>query len=172
MKKIQARMIIEILGRPPEHIVSSLNMLLDRLAKESEVKILERKVMDPILVKDSKDLYTTFAEVVLEIDSLEKYFVILFAYLPANFEIISPEELVLSNQLLSAVTSKLVQRLHEYDSLAKNVIGERDIILKKLQEVAPHLFKHEQPQEQSKQAQKTQKKKPKKQRKEKTKRKK
>lgn len=141
MKKIQASFILEILGRPKEHILDGLNQLIQRLSKEQGVVILEQIVHEPHLVKDSKDLFTTFAELTLEIDNLPTFFGLLFGYMPANVEIISPEEISIKNTDFNELGSRIMHRLHDYDAVAKKMIYERDVLLRKLQEVAPHLFK-------------------------------
>lgn len=145
MEKIQARVILEILGRPPEHITSSLGALIDRMAKEQGVKILDKKMHEPIEVKDSKDLYTTFAEILAELDSFEIFIGIMFAYMPANIEIISPEKVVFTNTSFNFLSGRLLTRLHEYDAIAKKMIMDRDFLVNKLKEVAPDLFKENPP---------------------------
>ncbi len=132
--------VLEILGRPKEHILEALNTLIERIGSEKGVKILNKRINEPIEVKDSKDLFTTFAELDLEVDSLVQYFGILFAYMPAHIEIIKPEKLSLSNFDLNEIGNRLAQRLHDYDAITKNSMLERDAIMRKLYEVAPHLF--------------------------------
>ncbi len=141
MDKLQIQAIFEILGRPPEHITEALNLLIERLGAEKGVKVIQKQMHEPIEVKDSKDLYTSFADVSLELDSVINYFNVLFAYMPAHTEMIYPEKISFSNSELNEFANQLVLRLHNYDAITKNVLVERDIILKKLQEVAPHLFK-------------------------------
>lgn len=141
MKKLNVRIVIEILGRPPEHVKSSLSALIDRLEKEKGVKINERKIHDPIPAEGSDNLFTTFAEVFAELESIENYLGIIFAYMPSNIEIISPEQITLTNADLNHLGNKLALRLHDYDNITKRVVVERDTFLKKLQEVAPYLFK-------------------------------
>ncbi len=141
MEKIQASLIIEILGRPPEHVKESLATLVTKLGSEKGVKILNKQIHPPVPVKDSKDLFTTFAEIDLELDTLANYFGVLFAYMPSHIEITSPEKLAISNIDLNELANVLVQRLHNYDAIAKQIITERDILLNKLKEVAPYLFK-------------------------------
>ena len=145
MEKIHSRMILEILGRPPEHLKESLKLLVEKVGKEEGVKILNSQIHEPIEVKDSKDLFTTFAEIELSIDTIEKYLGLIFAYLPANMELISPEKISISNEQITLLGTRLAQRLHDYDAIAKRTIMEKDAILKKLYEVAPHLFKREAP---------------------------
>ena len=133
MEKLQANLILEILGRPKEHLKGALNELVNKLGTEKGMKIIEKNLHEPIPVKESKDLFTTFAEILIELDSLENYFGLMFAYMPANFEIINPERIILSNVNLNDLMSKLIHRLHDYDAIAKRALIDNDILTKKLQ---------------------------------------
>ena len=119
---------------------------------EEGVKIIEKKVHEPKPLENS-NMFTTFAEVVAELDSLSNYFGIIFSYMPANIEIISPTEMKIKNHEFTELANRLLSRLHEYDALTKRAISERGIVLEKLREVAPHLFKKEV--EESKKAEET-----------------
>lgn len=143
MDKLQASLILEVLGRPKEYIAESLNTLVVKMGSEKGVKIVSKQYHEPAPVKDTKDLFTTFAEVNVELDSLIHYFGIIFSYFPSHIEMISPENFELSNYELNELGNALVQRLHNYDSVVKQTLAERDILKNKLREVAPHLFKQE-----------------------------
>ena len=151
MKKIQARMILEILGRPPEHIKEAMNVLMQRLKTEPGLTIIEETHHEPLKVADSKDMYTSFSEIVFEVESLSMYFGIIFAYMPSNIEVLSPQEIPMVNADLNEITGLLTQRLHDYDSIAKRMMNERHIFEQKLREVAPHLFQRQTPQQQQSQ---------------------
>lgn len=140
MEDLLVNIVIEILGRPKEHIKEALQSLVLRLGEEKGIKILDKTIHEPIPVKDTKDLFTTFAEVSLSLDSITNYFGVLFGYMPSHIELVNPEKLSLTNFDLNELGNKLVQRLHDYDAITKNVLVEKDMLLKKLQEVAPHLF--------------------------------
>lgn len=126
-------MVFEIMGRPAEHIVSALNQLIDRIAKEQGANVIERKIHDPIPVKDSKDLFTTFAETVVSFDSVISCFRIIFTYLPANIEIISPEHIKFRNDDLTTLANAFAARLHDYDAIAKRLVSEREALANNLQ---------------------------------------
>lgn len=143
MGKIQARFILEILGRPKEHVETALSSLIEKISTEKGVLILEKTLHDAIPVKDSKDLFTSFAELTIEVDNLMVYFGIMFAYMPSNTEIIYPESMTLNNFDLNELSHRLIQRLHDYDAIAKRMIMEKNILEAKLKEVAPHLFKQD-----------------------------
>ena len=68
------------------------------------------------------------------------YYGIIFAYMPSNIEVLSPQEVTLSNADFNEITGILTQRLHDYDAIAKRMVSERHILEQKLREVAPHLF--------------------------------
>lgn len=147
MSSIKARMILEILGRPKEHIVEALSSLVEKMEKDDGLKVLEKKIHEPIEVQDAKDLFTTFAEVLVDMKDLEGYWNALFKYMPANVEIISPESIQLTSNSLNFAGNKLMARLHEYDAIAKTALQDRQMLIGKLREVAPHLFKKPEQQE-------------------------
>lgn|SRR3989338_4685470 len=148
MEKLQANIILEILGRPPEHIKEALNTLTAKLGSENGIKIIEKTIHEPIPVKDSKDLFTTFADITLELESLINYFNLIFSYMPSHIELINPEKIILTNIDFNELGNKLIQRLHDYDAITKKTLYDNKILMEKLQEVAPHLFN--QPQQISK----------------------
>jgi len=150
MEKIHASLVLEILGRPKEHVKEALNTLVIKMGSDKGVKLLNKSYHEPVPVEDSKDLFTAFAEVTVELDTLANYIGIIFAYMPSHIEIIKPENLSVNKAELNELANVLAQRLHNYDAVTKQMIAERDTVLKKLYEIAPHLFKQpEQPQQQA-----------------------
>ena len=73
MDNIRADMVFEILGRPAEHLKLALSQLIEKLCSEKGMKILNKTVHEPVEVKETKNLYTTFAEVSLECDLIENF---------------------------------------------------------------------------------------------------
>lgn len=133
-------MILEILGRPPGHIKEAMSVLVQRLKSEPGVRVIDETHHEPVKVQDTKDLYTSFSEILFEVESLTMYFGIIFAYMPSNVEILSPQEIAMANTDLNEITGILAQRLHDYDAIAKKMVSERHILEQKLREVAPALF--------------------------------
>ena len=132
MSKFQVNIILEVLGRPKEHVKGALNELVTRLDSEKEVKIIEKNLHDPLPVESAKDLFTTFAELTLELESLNTLFGLIFAYMPANIEVISPQKINLSNIELNDLGNRLVQRLHDYDAITKKALYENELLMEKL----------------------------------------
>ena len=140
-EKLQAQMILEIMGRPAEHVKEALNALIVKLGSEQGVNILDKKCHEPASVKDHSDIYTTFADITLELDEIGHYFFIIFAYMPSHIEIVQPEKFLLANFDLNDIGNGLIQRLHNYDAVTKNALAERNFLLEKIKEVSPELHK-------------------------------
>lgn len=140
-EKLEVIMILELLGRPPEHLEEGLKTLVTKLSSEKGIKIKEKVFHPPTPIKDSKDLFTAFAEITAEFNELGNFFGIIFAYMPSHIELIKPESIKLSNSDLNDTGNKLIQRLHSYDAIVKNTLNERDFLLEKLKDAAPEIYK-------------------------------
>ena len=69
MSRIRALFIFEIMCRPPEHIVESLNKLVDQLGEQKGVEIIRKEFREAKRVEEeNSDMYTSFAEVELYAD--------------------------------------------------------------------------------------------------------
>jgi hypothetical protein len=132
MEEIQARLVIEMMGRPAEHLTATLNALIERMGNEKGVKITHKKLYDAAPIKDSKDLFSAFFELEVTFDSLNALLGIMFAYMPSNVEIMAPQKLSFSREDISALANNLVARLHGYDGVAKNLISQRDVAYNQL----------------------------------------
>lgn len=140
MSNISASIVLEILGRPAENVTSALHALVAKLENEKGVKLLEKNFNDPLPVESSQNLFTSFVELKLEFDKIENFFGIVFAYMPSHVEISTPEKIVLSNSNLNELANVLVQRLHNYDAIAKKILVEREIFLNKIKALSPETY--------------------------------
>jgi hypothetical protein len=135
--KVTAMLVIEILGRPKEHIVESLQKIIDQIKEERGVKLEESKIHEPKEVKDQKDLFTTFAEVEIKVESPLNLAILMFKYMPAHMEIISPEKISLTNNGYGDILNELTRRLHGYDEVARVLQAEKQILTNQLEKLSP-----------------------------------
>lgn len=144
INKLKILLIYEILGRPPEHIKESLEALIKSIGSNPGIKVIEEKIHEPHLIDEEKmeqldqkvdELYSTFAEVELEVDDLSIVFALVLNTLPSSIEIIEPTELKLKNFDLSTVLSQLAVKLHQYDEVTKGLVLERNQLIKIIKEI-------------------------------------
>ena len=118
-KKFTAIMIVEVMGRPKEHLVKTLENISKEISEEKGVKLQSKKINEPSLVKDQKDLFTTFAELEVEVDEPIILSSLMFKYMPSHVEVVEPEKFVLTNVEYGDVLNELTRRLHRYEELVK-----------------------------------------------------
>ena len=157
-RKINVSFIVEILGRPKEHLKTSLEGMLGKLDEEKGVTIIEKKIHEPKefenkvddsekkdelkekiesgnkLVMENK-LFTTFAEVEVELDDLNALMVLSFNYMPSNIEINYPEHFVLKNSDIGGILTNTILRLHRYDEIVKKITIDKKILEEKIKEL-------------------------------------
>lgn len=133
--KIIAMLILDIVGRPKEHLVETLEKIIGEMDKEKGVIIKSKEIKEPTLMKDQKNFYTTFAEIEVEVEDVLYLAILMFKYMPAHIEIISPEIIALSNNGLNDIFNELVRRLHGYDEVARMMQMEKNGLLKKIKEL-------------------------------------
>jgi len=132
---IKATIILEIIGKPPEHLVETLEGLSKNIDEEKGVVVLGKKINEPILMKDSKEFYTTFAEIEIEVEDILYLAVVMFKYMPAHVEVVEPELIALTNNGWTDILSELTRRLHGYDEIARMMQIQNSQMQKKMDEL-------------------------------------
>ncbi|MCX6746928.1 MAG: hypothetical protein NTU63_02215 [Candidatus Pacearchaeota archaeon] len=131
-KNIKASLILEVIGFPPEHLTETLETLIKQIGEEKGVKILEKKMNPPVLIKEQKNFYSSFAEIIVEVEDILSIAILLFKYMPCHVEIISPQSITLPNTEWSDIFSELARRLHGYEEIVRIMQSESNILQKKL----------------------------------------
>ena len=149
-QKIRVMLMLEIIGKPPEHLITTLEDLIKKLGEEKGVIVKSKDIKEPkpmaekIEVMDSGekkkstppgDFYTTFAEIEIEIEEITSLAYLMFMYMPAHVEIISPELIALTNNGWNEMFNELVRRLHGYNEVARVLQVEKEILAKKVKEL-------------------------------------
>ena len=133
--KIRAILIVEVLGKPPEHLKNTLGKIAEAIGSEKDVEVKEKKINEPIEMANKKGYYTSFAEIEVETKAVIQLIMIMFKYMPAHIELLSPENLKLSNNELGELFNEVGRRLHGYDEIARVIQLEKNILEKKLKEL-------------------------------------
>lgn len=132
---IRAVLILDMIGKPAEHLLETLEKLIGEMKIENGVKVISTEIKEPTLLKDTKDFYTTFAEIEVEVEELAYIAMLMFKYMPAHIEVISPEEITASNNVWGEVLSEIIRRLHSYDEVARVMQLKYHKLLKKVKEL-------------------------------------
>ena len=116
---IRAVFIVEVLGRPAEHIKQMLEEHVKKIDDMKGVTVASISVSDAKELEKEKDFYTCFAEVEVEAESLLHLVHVIFDYMPASVEIIKPDKVEFDIADATSLLNTLSGRLHSYDEIAK-----------------------------------------------------
>ena len=129
---IKAIMILEVIGKPPEHLKETLEDLTNKVGEEKGVTVDSKKINEPVFMKDQKEFYTTFAEIELEVEDVMILNMLMFKYMPAHIEVLSPELIALSNNGWNDIFNELIRKLHGYDEVARVLQAQNAMMQKKM----------------------------------------
>ena len=96
-EKIVASFIIEVVGKPPEHLNKVLEGIIEKINEEKGVKVLNSKIHDSKPLKEAKEFFINFAEIEIQVSEILTLMKIMFMYMPAHIEILEPASINLTN---------------------------------------------------------------------------
>lgn len=128
---IQARIVLEIIGKPKEHVEKTMKDYVEKIKKENEMEVLhvdinevqkqETGVQGDKLIKE---IWATFAEMEILFKNLPAITYFCFEYMPSSIEIIEPQDLHTNGNDLTGFFTDLQFRLHQVDMVAKQQKSE------------------------------------------------
>ena len=126
---IRCRTIIEVLGKPREHVESSIKDYVEHIKKDAELVILNEDYSE---ISEQGKLWSQFVELELVIKGTSKLIAFCFDYMPSSLEILKPEQLIMTNPELSSFLNDLQARLHNVDMAVKQLRAENDFLKMKM----------------------------------------
>ncbi|MFP4117308.1 MAG: hypothetical protein ACLFTR_00110 [Candidatus Woesearchaeota archaeon] len=108
--------IIEVLGKPKEHVEKALNDYLSKI-KESKLIFIKEETSEAKEVEDS--MFSTFSEVELMAKGTDALINFCFDYMPSSIEVVEPSILKYSSKALTDFLNDLQTRLHNLDMMVK-----------------------------------------------------
>lgn len=122
---LRCRIILEMLGKPKEHIEDTLKSYVQKIKEDDNLLILNETFAEP---NEKGDLWTIFVELEMVIKSIPELIGFCFDYMPSSVEILKPQELTLKNREVSAFINDLQAKLHTVDMVVKKLRAENDFL--------------------------------------------
>jgi len=124
--------ILEVLGRPKEHLVDTLEEISKQIDSEKGVNVTSKIIHEPKEIENNPEMFSSFAEIEISINDLSLLINLVFKYMPSLIEIISPERISLSNTDFSDTLNEIARRLHRYDEVVRVMDAEKKILERQL----------------------------------------
>jgi len=125
------RTLIEVLGKPKEHVEEALKGYVAKLKEDDRYKVLSEEFA-AIEKNEKEELWATFAELEIKTESVDHIIDFCFDYMPSLIEILEPAELTLADTQIATFLNDLQAKLHQVDMVAKQVKMENDLLKKNL----------------------------------------
>ncbi len=119
------RAVLEVAGRPQEHVAQSLKEYITKLKKDKKYAVIAEEIAE-VQKQKEQELWMVFAELEIKTDSLGNIIDFCFDYMPSLVEILHPPEVQLSNNNMSSLLNDMQARLHQVDMVAKQLRLENE----------------------------------------------
>ena len=122
-------MIVEMAGRPAEHLTTALEEHIGVLNKVDDITVHSIKVSEPVEIKMEEDMqgdvmFTAFAEADFEADSFSRLSETMFDFMPSSVEVIEPSKISMDTSESTALLNNISGRMHRYDDIMKMASGK------------------------------------------------
>lgn len=125
---VQSRVIIEIAGRPKEHVEKSIQSYIDQISKNENIIILTKDINKAEEVKDSQGFFVSFVELEILTKNINALIEFCFDYMPSSVEVLEPQELKLVGRDISGLLNDLQAKLHKVDLALKHMNTENSFL--------------------------------------------
>ncbi|MDP3699201.1 MAG: hypothetical protein Q8R47_06475 [Nanoarchaeota archaeon] len=125
-KKILFRAVVEVLGKPKEHVDSTLKGYLQKLKENTRYQVVKEDLAE-LKQHEESELWMAFAELEIKTSGVTEIIDFCFDYMPSLIEIIEPEELKLDSLTISSFLNDMQAKLHGVDMLAKQMKMENQL---------------------------------------------
>lgn len=122
VQKVTARIILEVMGMPKEHVEQALKDVIKKLKDDGRVRLLNSKTYE---TEQIEEFWSTFAEVEFEADDIKNVLDVCFDYQPSTLEIMEPAGIEVDTAYLASLFNDLLAKLHQYNAVIKNMEAEK-----------------------------------------------
>ncbi|MBW2970874.1 hypothetical protein KY320_01805 [Candidatus Woesearchaeota archaeon] len=124
-KQVKVRAILEVVGKPKEHVDKSIKLVIDTVRNVQGMKVEQAKVFK---VKPVDNYFSSFAELELSFADTTKLVDFCFDYLPSSVEVIEPAKLELDSTAFAETLNDLLARLHGINANLANINAENRLL--------------------------------------------
>ncbi len=123
-KKVTFRTVIEVIGKPKEHVEEALKRYIEKIKNDEKYQILREEYAE--VKQQENSFWGTFAELEIEAKDVQDLIGFCFDYMPSVIEILEPSKIELKDREFSDFFNDLQAKLHQVDMIAKQVKLENE----------------------------------------------
>ena len=121
-QQILSRVIIEIAGKPKEHIEGTMKLVLQKIKESKDIKIENEEIFN---AKEKEGIWNTYTELEIRTNNIADLIGFCFDYMPSSVEIIRPNNLKFDTNSMAHLINDLLARLHTIDVTIKKLKSDK-----------------------------------------------
>ena len=142
-KNILCRAIIDIVGKPKEHVEKAIKLVIEKIKEMDGVNVEKTDIAKTKSLKNEKlgkteekiqkeagELFSTFAEIDLYVNNIDTLSLFTFQFMPSSIEIIEPEFLKIRAVDISKAFNDAIAKVHSADLIVKKMSFENAALRK------------------------------------------
>src|SRR3989338_2726967 len=92
---IRCRAILEVLGKPKEHVEKTIKLLVEKVKEDPEISVLNERYSE--ITPQEKTMFSIYVELEMVVKGITTLTGFCFDFMPSSLEIEKPEQLILKN---------------------------------------------------------------------------
>ena len=118
------RSILEVVGYPEAHVNEVRDKVLEKLRAEEGMSVLLEHIDPAAQLEGETQLFGSFVDVELKIDSVVRMYHFCMDYLPSSIEIVDKKDIFFDLPEFTTSLNDLLQRLHQLNVVISNLHRE------------------------------------------------
>ncbi len=123
---IRTSAIIEVLGKPKEHVEQMLKDYVKQIHEKKEIRVIKEE-FEPAK-KQKETLFSTFVDIEFWAKNVAELVWFCFDFMPSSVEVIEPETINYKSHDFSGFLNDLQARLHNLDMIIKKFSAESGVL--------------------------------------------
>lgn len=122
---VHARILIEMVGKPKEHVEKTLKDYVSQIEKTDKIKVTKKNFAE---LKEIEGLWSTFVELEGYFKGFSTLIGFCFDYMPSSVEVLAPEHMIFTNLASTQMLNDLQSKLHTMDMMLKKLNNENEFM--------------------------------------------
>ncbi len=127
-KYLHTRIMFEVVGRPKEHIQTTIKQYIERIKQDKELVFIAEEFDDAEEVEEG--VFGAVAEVEILIKDTTKLTWLCINFSPASVEILDPPQLLIQQKEITDWYNDLLARLHEIGIAQKTLSSQQEGLIR------------------------------------------
>tara|TARA_Y100000310_G_scaffold302635_1_gene340134 strand:- start:454 stop:870 length:417 start_codon:yes stop_codon:yes gene_type:complete len=131
-EEIQTKVVIEILGKPKEHVDTTIKKYVDKILEN--FKVTNHVLYEAEELKDEKfkGMFSSFVDFDMNFKDFNSLVIFCFDFMPSSVEIVNPKRFDLDSEEVMSFLNDLMTKLHDLDMMVKNLSAENVLLKREL----------------------------------------